>query len=169
MGSEVVERAKEFAIKRHGNQRYGKYPYEHHLVSVVSLLNSFEFDDEVVAAGWLHDVVEDTDVTMEELIETFGREIGSIVHAVTDGSGKNREERKTSVYAKIIERGRPAVAVKVADRICNLFESIHEGDKNLIKMYLKERFAFDSIYLSSHEVDGLWNFLRILYNLAERK
>ena len=73
----MIDKAKEFAIKAHGNQKYGKLPYEYHLQQVVSKLmlwrdfNAFPITDEYIAVAWLHDVLEDTDVSCEQIYELY--------------------------------------------------------------------------------------------------
>lgn len=84
--------AEAFAVAAHGDQRYGGGPYHIHLAAVVRVLNNFGYVGAYEAAGWLHDVVEDTDVDLATVAERFGPEVASMVDAVT-GLGATRAER----------------------------------------------------------------------------
>ena len=60
-------RAREFAAHAHGNQRYGDGPYVEHLAKVVAVLTDFGYQGDYLCAGWLHDVVEDTCTTLDDI------------------------------------------------------------------------------------------------------
>lgn len=139
--------ARRFALEHHGDQRYGDLPYEFHLQAVVNvLLDTASFRPELenmVAAAWLHDVIEDTPVTELMVKEEFGPEVAAIVWACS-GVGKNRKERNASIYEKIgmmyAGQRREGASVKVADRIANVENSA--PDSHHRKMYREERAAF---------------------------
>ena len=79
---DIKEKAKMFAIKAHmGQIRKGEpdKPMIIHPISVGQLLESFGYDDYVVAAGYLHDVVEDTKYTIEDIEKEFGKDIATLV------------------------------------------------------------------------------------------
>lgn len=88
-----IKKAKEFALKHHGNQKYGKKPYMYHLEGVANkvddVLDDFniptndEETEHLLIIALLHDVVEDTDVTSEELMEEFGLSIAFQVEMLT--------------------------------------------------------------------------------------
>ena len=131
---------REFAARKHANQRYGDQPYTVHLAAVREVLRDMGvLDNEPLAiAAWLHDTIEDTETTREEIEEHFGEEVVSLVWAVT-GVGKNRKERNTNAYEKI--RAYPlAATLKLADRIANVEASAHVPDK--LAMYRKEWPSF---------------------------
>lgn len=131
---------REFAARKHASQRYGDQPYTMHLAAVRDVLRDVHVcDDEPLAiAAWLHDTVEDTETTREEIEEHFGADVASLVWAVT-GVGKNRKERNTNAYEKI--RAYPlAATLKLADRIANVEASAQVPDK--LAMYRKEWPSF---------------------------
>lgn len=109
--------AREFAIGAHGDQRYGEYPYSRHLAAVRGVLADFGYDGDLALAAWLHDVVEDTPVTAEEVESRFGRAVLDLVWAVT-GVGPDRKARNLDAYNKIAAHPR-AVILKLADRTAN--------------------------------------------------
>ncbi len=106
---EAVARARAFAITAHGEQRYGDQPYRVHLDAVTELLAPFGEQAQVV--GYLHDVVEDTTVTLETVSETFGDRVAACLALVTDEPGVNRRERKARTNAKLAELGDAAAEV----------------------------------------------------------
>ncbi|MBM4077981.1 MAG: bifunctional (p)ppGpp synthetase/guanosine-3',5'-bis(diphosphate) 3'-pyrophosphohydrolase, partial [Planctomycetes bacterium] len=87
IGNDDVLKAKLFAIKAHGDQKYGIHPYEFHLDAVVQIL--VPYGEMAQIAGYLHDIVEDTPITIEEISSNFGDEIADCIALVTDESGNN--------------------------------------------------------------------------------
>ena len=151
----VVKEACEFAIEAHGDQKYGEKPYYYHLRAVVSTMQAFTiWDKDLLAAGYLHDVLEDTDVTFKELSKHFNPKICEIVDACTDGLGSDRETRKARPYGLI--PGVPgAVQVKIADRLANALANLVEGNLSIARMYKKEHPAFqDRLYGCIDPDDG---------------
>lgn len=82
----IVSKALLFATEHHQHQhRKGtKIPYMAHLLNVCKLLAENECSDEILVAALLHDVVEDTDVTIEEVEEKFGGHVADIVKGATE-------------------------------------------------------------------------------------
>jgi guanosine-3',5'-bis(diphosphate) 3'-pyrophosphohydrolase len=129
------------AEKYHAGQKYGDAPYTRHLCDVVENLTYFNFDNNLilVAAAFLHDILEDTKATPQDLLAAgIPQNVIDVVWAVTDGPGNNRLERKLNTYPKI-RASRRATIVKLADRIANI-ESIEGGAK--IDMYRAEHTEF---------------------------
>lgn len=115
--------AYKLAMHFHGDQRYGDKPYEVHLQAVRDVLVEFGHkDDDILAAAWLHDIIEDTDCPARLVAEKFGAEVMNMVWAVT-GFGVNRKARAEDAYAKLEHNDR-AVILKCADRIANTRASI---------------------------------------------
>lgn len=144
----TVEMAKQFAISMHGEQKYGKLPYSHHLAATVSIGEEYGIKDpDVVAALWLHDVIEDTDCTTDMLTDMFGPRVAAIVWSVTDAPdepGKppmTRKERKQKTYLKT-RYNKDGVLVKLCDRLANIRQCLWNGDKEKFQMYLRENAEF---------------------------
>lgn len=145
---DIISRASFFAEKRHENQRrkYTNEPYFVHLMEVARLLvkareRSGLRDEHLVAAGYLHDILEDTDTTFEELVATFGGDIAGLVLEVTDiskpGDG-NRATRK-AIDREHLSRSSPRGAtLKLADLISNSRDIIPH-DPEFAKVYLAEK------------------------------
>lgn len=155
-----VKEATYLAISLHGMQTYDKHPYIYHLEQVVDVLKEFGFtDDKFLISGLLHDVLEDTGISYNDIKNQFGEEIAEIVYAVTDELGRNRKERKAKTYPKIMANTN-AIIVKLADRIVNVRYSMkHKPEMG--KMYSREFGEFkNALYSSTHtEANGMWDEL----------
>jgi (p)ppGpp synthase/HD superfamily hydrolase len=121
----LVTRAAEFAARRHiGQRRKGEAqePYINHLAEVAALLaeTAVEPDAHLVAAGWLHDTIEDTATTIEELEMLFGGFVAKIVIEVTDDKSLPKEVRKRLQIEKTAAKSEPARLLKLADKTGNL-------------------------------------------------
>ncbi len=166
----LVKEAAYFAISAHGNQTYDGYPYYYHLEEVVDILREFGFtEDKYIISGYLHDAMEDTAVSYNDIKEKFGIEVAEIVYAVTDELGRNRKERKAKTYPKIKEN-KDAIIVKLGDRISNMRNSLLKGHK-MSEMYIKEYKEFRSaLDTNDWTLDGLWGELDKMYTkFLERK
>ncbi len=157
-------RASEFARKRHADagKRYGDRPYWAHLHEVVLLLAEHGLFEPHLSAGYLHDVVEDTPTTREEVRTEFGPDVEALVWAVT-GQGKNRRERSADAFTKILalRDARPDLdptSLKLADRVANVRECVRTGDPRLT-MYRDEQVKFASA-LAGAGHPALWDKLR---------
>lgn len=164
-----------YAIRRHGLQLYGSdLPYSYHLAAVESVLNEMGFVNyEYSAAAWLHDIIEDTEATYDEIILGFGGEIAAMVWACT-GEGATRKEKVASIFKKLKEFPK-AVPVKVADRVANISHSIMTKNKEKIEMYLNEwedfRKNLEPLMEQNYEQKRLWAQLIRLIEIGnnERK
>ena len=82
--TKLILKAYNYALKHHGNQlRKSGEPYIIHPLNVAYILADIGMDDSTISAALLHDVVEDTDVTNEDIVREFGQEIADMVAGVT--------------------------------------------------------------------------------------
>lgn len=125
----LIERAANFATEHHAGQfRKSGEPYIIHLINVAYILAQLQAGPSTIAAGFLHDTIEDTGVTKEELAEKFNEEIAEIVEAVTKigtlkYKGKDDPEYQASNHRKIfiaMARDVRVILVKLADRLHNM-------------------------------------------------
>ncbi len=119
----LVEMALEFASSAHEGQRRKQTgrPFIEHPIAVARLIADRGYDGPVLAAAYLHDVTEKTEVGPEEIGERFGPEVGTLVAALTeDGSDGSYRERKRGLRAQVLAAGRPATVIYAADRVANL-------------------------------------------------
>ena len=159
---------KKAAITAHGSQKYGHLPYWRHLQSVEEILADYGFTSQSYqAAAWLHDVVEDTSVTIDDIYEHFGDEVSKLVWAVT-GVGHNRKAKQASILKKL-HHTKAACPLKLADRISNLEFAIENGNPDgVFAMYYKENDAFEKI-VRKHVPEEMWERLERAFNYAEQK
>lgn len=118
-----------FAADKHRNQRRKDQhasPYINHPIAVAEVLSAVGGVDDAVtlAAGVLHDTIEDTETTAEELETRFGKEISTIVEEVTDDKALSAEERKQLQIDHAHRKSNRARLVKLADKICNVRDII---------------------------------------------
>ena len=122
---QAVLKAALFAAQRHAGQRRkgaADEPYINHLLEVAELVSSAlaEPDTNLVIAALLHDTVEDTGVTKEVLVETFGSDVADLVMEVTDDKSLPKAERKRLQIVHASQISVRAQVIKLADKISNL-------------------------------------------------
>ena len=122
-----IDAAYEFSRQAHlGQQRASGEEYISHPLAVAGILAGLELDVDTIVAGLLHDVVEDTAVTLEELEQKFGKSVAALVDGVTKLSklgGSSREERQVESLRKMflaMARDLRVVLIKLADRLHNM-------------------------------------------------
>lgn len=121
----LISRAANFAAECHARQhRKGRArePYVNHLAEVAALLaeTTQPPDAALIAAGWLHDTIEDTDVEREDLAENFGEDVALLVAEVTDDKSLIKAERKRIQIETASHKSPRARALKIADKISNV-------------------------------------------------
>lgn len=159
----LLKKAREFALKAHAGQRYEPFDYGHHLNAVVEVLQRFGIQDErVLAAGWLHDTVEDTEITLVEIKKEFGEDVADMVDAVTDGPGTTREEKKERVY-RLIPITRGALEVKLADRIANV--EMSKGEFGKARKFTRYAIEHENCFkkLRGQSAEEMWKYLDSLF------
>ncbi len=163
LGKQMTKRQKALLIAgtAHAGQQYDLYPYTYHLMQVAETVERLGYAETIVVAAVLHDVIEDTSLSYNDIKIEFGEEIAEIVYAVTDELGRNRAEKHRKT-AKKIRGSWKAVVVKLCDRYSNMLHS-SEHNPGLFKMYKKELEEFcASIKNPGHpanEVDKAWALL----------
>lgn len=120
----LVSEAAELAAHRHnGMARKGRgnEPYVNHLAEVANLLATATdgADAELVAAGWLHDAIEDTDTTADELAQRFSARVASLVAECTDDMSLPKAERRRRQVMDAPRKSAGAKLIKIADKISN--------------------------------------------------
>jgi guanosine-3',5'-bis(diphosphate) 3'-pyrophosphohydrolase len=121
----LVLEAASFAADRHRNQRRKDEeasPYINHPLAIAHILATEGgiADPVILCAALLHDTIEDTETSLEELRERFGDEIAGIVAEVTDDQSLPKAEQKRLQVARASSKSRGAKLVKLADKISNL-------------------------------------------------
>lgn len=131
-----INTAKALAEKEHATQQYGTYPYMKHINDVVANIKTVTNDVELIAAAYLHDIIEDTTVTYSDITQMFNTRIADLVWAVT-GEGSSRTEQMASAIKKIaVTPG--SELIKSADRLANATASKIENKMDLYQRYKNE-------------------------------
>lgn len=128
MNMELVQRAVQFAEAKHEGQ-FRKYSFQHepyifHPMRVAGIVHLSGASTQVVAAAWLHDVLEDTGATKLQVVQACGYAVAALVHMLTNPSKQHpelrRAERKKMDREHLADVSDEAKAIKLADRIDNL-------------------------------------------------
>jgi (p)ppGpp synthase/HD superfamily hydrolase len=152
-----VTEARAFAVAAHGHQRYGEQPYVVHLDAVAALARPYGSEAERIA--YLHDVVEDTKITLDDLRRQFGPSVADHVALLTDEPGPDRAARKVRSHAKLAAVAPDfhlALIVKAADRLANLRESVRTANQTMLAKYRGEHPAFRAAAYRAGLCDDLW-------------
>ena len=156
--SEFLENARDFCIMAHADQRrkYTGLPYYEHCFEVANLVAGVTNDNAVIAAAFMHDVIEDTPFGFNDIRLAFGDRVAKLVFEVTDVSvpeDGNRRVRKLIDQAHLSESSPEGATIKLADIISNT-QDIMQHDPNFAKVYLKEKRALLPLLL--HGNKKLW-------------
>ena len=140
----LILKATKFSALKHQNQKRkdGKTPYIIHPISVAMILAEIGGvdDKEILSAALLHDTMEDTDTTADEIEREFGARVRSIVEELTDNKLLSYSERKQLQIDHAPKLSKDATLVKIADKISNITDVINESppewDINRCKEYI---------------------------------
>ncbi len=150
---DIEKIAKEYAEKCHTETNHfydGDKPYMFHLEMVVKTAKEFdglipEQDRPIVFAGcYVHDTVEDTRITINNLRQATNSQVAELAYALTNEKGRNRAERANEKYYKGIRQTKYATFIKLCDRIANVTYSIEKSgtDKRMLQKYRDENEKF---------------------------
>lgn len=141
----LVDSARAFAIGAHNGikqvRKYTHEPYWKHPEAVVEIVKTVPHTDSMLAAAWLHDVVEDTPITLNHIKYHFGDIVAAYVDWLTDKDiGRNRKERKANEVIRLAKAPVEVKTIKLADLIHNT-ESIVAHDPDFARVYIREKAA----------------------------
>jgi len=147
--TEALEKALAYSTKAHENQfRRSGLPYIIHPILVASIVSSITADESMAISALLHDVVEDTDITLEVIKEKFGDEVELLVDGLTKINiyTESREQRKIETLKKILLASAKDIRVliiKLCDRLHNLrtIEELPENKRERVSNETLEIFA----------------------------
>lgn len=166
-----IQKARTFAIKCHRdvNQLYDGLPYHTHLVEVAEYAVKFGYllpeKDKVLAicVAWCHDLLEDGNITYNDLKRELDEEIADVVFLLTNHRGKTRKERANDDYYYGIREDYIALFVKLCDRLGNMTHGLLYNNREKYEMYLKELPHFKQ-NLYNELYDDMWNLMENLDN-----
>lgn len=149
-GWQLIKKAKDYGIKAHSDSNHlidGK-PYTIHLSYVYDyamkffhLLPEGDIRFNILAATWVHDVIEDARQTYNDVLKATSKEVADIAYAVTNEKGKTRDERANGKYYEGILSTPGADFVKICDRLANIKYS-KENNSHIFNCYKKESEGF---------------------------
>lgn len=167
LDTELVDRAIVFAVKaHHDTERRGKgFPYIVHPMEAMEIVATITPDQELLAAAALHDTIEDTDVTVEQIRAEFGERIAELVHAESDQfpEGVSEEDswhdRKKAAIDRLSAASHDAKIVAMGDKLSNMRAIWRDyqvkGDELWKIFHVKDK--------ASHE----WHYRGLAASLAE--
>lgn len=150
-------KAAHYAAEKHSGQRRkgtALEPYINHLIEVAMLLAEATGGKDVtlVMAGLLHDTVEDTQVTRDDLVSEFGEEIAGLVMEVTDDKSLPKEERKRLQVVNAPHKSNRAKLIKMADKISNLRAMLYSPPSDWSEQRKRDYFIW-----AKQVIDGCRN------------
>ena len=141
----IIEKAEQFAVQAHGPQKrkYTGDPYIVHPIEVSQIVKTVPHTNAMIAAAILHDVIEDTEATYDDVAVNFGTVVADLVEELTDVSKPedgNRAVRKALDRAHLAKASADAQTIKLADIISNT-KDIKANDPKFAKVYIPEMKA----------------------------
>jgi (p)ppGpp synthase/HD superfamily hydrolase len=141
--TDLIRTAMNMAMYAHRNQerKFTGEPYWHHLAEVAGIVETVQGSGEMIAAAWLHDTLEDTDLPAHAILDKCGEEVLHLVFWLTDVSQPkhgNREMRKRFDRWHMAQAPWNAQTIKLADMLSNSV-NIVKHDPNFAKVYLREK------------------------------
>ena len=125
--TEALWKAYEFGLRYHdGQKRLSGKPYFSHCIAVASTLASWKMDTTTIIAGLLHDTVEDTEATLDDIVKNFGNDLGNLVDGLTkisEISYSSRKEKQVGNFMKMllsVAQDMRVIIIKFADRLHNM-------------------------------------------------
>lgn len=162
------KKARDFAAAAHekvGQKRkYTGEPYIVHPEEVAEIVASVGGDEAMIAAAYLHDTVEDTEVTLDEILTEFGADVAELVEMLTDVSRPedgNRATRKALDLAHTAKASPRAKTVKLADMISNA-KDIGQHDPHFSRVYFVEKERLLAVLQEGHPTlyERAWELVR---------
>jgi len=148
--SDLISKARAYATLKHfeANHKYDGQPYDVHLMAVyefackyIHLLPDNKTVSDILAAAWVHDVIEDTRQTYNDVKNVLGERVADLAYALTNEKGKNRKERANDKYYEGIRNTPFATYLKICDRMANVTYS-KQHKSNMLNGYRKEHDEF---------------------------
>ena len=173
LDTELLDRAIIFAVQAHHNtERRGKgFPYIVHPMEAVEIVATITPDQELLAAAALHDTIEDTDITVDDIRREFGDRIAELVHAESDqlnGEVFNAETgdeeatwhaRKQAAISRLAAASHDAKIVALGDKLSNM--------RAIARDYAVKGDELWKIFHAKNKADHEWHYRGLAESLAE--
>lgn len=184
MDEKLLAKAIDYASQKHDGQFRKwpeKLPYVEHCKNVANELIEAGYKDEVVIAGVLHDTVEDTQTTLEELNKTFGKKVAKLVMSVTEkGDDMTFAERLDAYIKKVQKGGAKAKAISAADKIdnmnsmrgaledgCDIFEKMWAGPEQQVSKFQRMYDVLQGSISKKLKVDYETSFKQLIESISK--
>jgi (p)ppGpp synthase/HD superfamily hydrolase len=168
---ELIKAAKQFATKCHKGQlrKFTKEPYIQHPQSVSELVEKFGGSTEMIAAAWLHDVVEDCGIKIKEIKNRFGDQVSKLVDELTLPKEVDISGMKSEYIAKKMETmSTEGLTIKLCDRLNNVSDFENANPKFVSKYAPKTKFIIDSLEESGRPfTSNQKKLINLIRNLIE--
>ncbi|MBQ7494372.1 MAG: bifunctional (p)ppGpp synthetase/guanosine-3',5'-bis(diphosphate) 3'-pyrophosphohydrolase [Bacteroidaceae bacterium] len=163
----LLDRAIVFAVRAHaGTERRGKgFPYIVHPMEAVEIVATMTRDQELLAATALHDTVEDTDVTVEQIRTEFGDRVASLVEAESDHTSPDESgasswhARKQAAIDRLARASHDAKMVALGDKLSNM--------RAIARDYAQQGDALWSLFHAKDRKDHEWHYRGLAASLSE--
>ena len=167
LDTSLLDRAIVFAVRAHaGTERRGKgFPYIVHPMEAVEIVATITRDQELLAAAVLHDTVEDTDVTIEQIQAEFGDRVASFVAAESDEPHQSRDSvenwrfRKQTAIDRLARASRDAKIVALGDKLSNM--------RAIARDYAQQGDALWNLFHAKDPKDHEWHYRGLADSLSE--
>jgi myo-inositol-1(or 4)-monophosphatase len=167
LDTSLLDRAIEFAVRAHaGTERRGKgFPYIVHPMEAMAIVATMTPDQEVLAAAALHDVVEDTDVTVEEIRAAFGDRVASLVACESDIVLAELSEeaswpvRKQAAIDRLAAASHDAKVVALGDKLSNM--------RAIARDYAVQGDALWNLFHVKDRASHAWHYRGLASSLSE--
>ena len=167
LDSTLLDRAILFAVHAHaGTERRGKgFPYIVHPLEAVAIVATMTSDQELLAAAALHDTVEDTDTTVEQIRAEFGDRISSLVEAESDHTGPHESgaaswhARKQTAISRLAGASQDVKTVALGDKLSNM--------RAIARDYARQGDALWNLFNVKNRKDHEWHYRGLADALSE--
>ena len=167
LDTHLLDRAIIFAVNAHaGTERRGKgFPYIVHPMEAVSIVATLTTDQELLAAAALHDTVEDTDVTLDQIREEFGERVASLVADESDTpvadlpEEKSWRARKQAAIDRLSHASHDAKIVALGDKLSNM--------RAIARDYSQQGDALWNLFHAKERRDHEWHYRGLADALRE--
>ena len=167
LNTELLDRAIVFAVRAHaGTERRGKgYPYIIHPIEAVEIVATMTSDQELLAAAALHDTVEDTDVTVEQIRAEFGDRVAALVASESDTfeEGVSEEDswhaRKQAAIDRLAKASHDAKIVALGDKLSNM--------RAIARDYAVQGDSLWNLFHAKDRRDHEWHYRGLADSLRE--
>lgn len=160
----LLDRAIEFAVRAHaGTERRGKgFPYIVHPLEAMAIVSTITADQEILAAAALHDTVEDTDISLEQIRQEFGDRVAQLVKIESVGDNEGTwHERKQKAIDRIAAAPLDAKIVAMGDKLSNM--------RAIARDYYLQGDSLWNLFHTNDPKDHEWHYRGLAYSLRELK